>query len=191
MRANFVGRSVVSAMTQTPASGPFGPVTTPPMSSASMATAVWARSWAGARARSPATPIAATLKYSLVLSLIGALLVDCCRMAPVAISACAGSPMRFPRVGRDSAQSPRLRNGVAAGGTSFHRSARSPYQAQAPRTGNSHVEAADRIHSASARPRGSGAPHQVRLLRRAHQLFLLRDVPRGSLDRRPPRVQSQ
>jgi hypothetical protein len=34
----FVGRSVVSAMTQTPASGPLGPVTTPPMSSLSMAT---------------------------------------------------------------------------------------------------------------------------------------------------------
>src|SRR6516164_266071 len=32
MRANFVGRSVVSAMTQTPASGPFELVTTPPMS---------------------------------------------------------------------------------------------------------------------------------------------------------------
>src|SRR5262249_9377242 len=39
----------------------------------------------------------------------------------------------FPRVGWDSAQSPRLRNGVAAGGTSFHRSARSPYQAHAHR----------------------------------------------------------
>jgi hypothetical protein len=38
MRTNFVGRSAVSAMTQTPASGPFGPVTTPPMSSASMGT---------------------------------------------------------------------------------------------------------------------------------------------------------
>src|SRR5919206_79704 len=30
--ANFVGRSVVSAMTHTPASGPFGLVTTPPRS---------------------------------------------------------------------------------------------------------------------------------------------------------------
>src|SRR5262249_9297575 len=36
--ANLVGRSVVSAITQTPASGPFGPLTTPPMSSASIAT---------------------------------------------------------------------------------------------------------------------------------------------------------
>src|SRR5678815_1933955 len=33
-----VGSSVVSAITQTPASGPFGPVTTPPMSSPSIAT---------------------------------------------------------------------------------------------------------------------------------------------------------
>ena len=38
VRENFVGRPVVSAITQTPASGPFGPVTTPPMSSPSMAT---------------------------------------------------------------------------------------------------------------------------------------------------------
>src|SRR5215210_2165720 len=33
MRTNFVGRSFVSAITHTPASGPRGPVTTPPMSS--------------------------------------------------------------------------------------------------------------------------------------------------------------
>src|SRR5436190_498950 len=38
MRANFVGRSVVSATTQTPASGPLPLLTTPPMSSASIAT---------------------------------------------------------------------------------------------------------------------------------------------------------
>src|SRR5215471_3069190 len=38
MRANLVGRSLVSAITHTPASGPFGPLTTPPMSSASIAT---------------------------------------------------------------------------------------------------------------------------------------------------------
>jgi hypothetical protein len=36
--ANFVGRSVVSAITHTPASGPFELVTTPPMSSESIAT---------------------------------------------------------------------------------------------------------------------------------------------------------
>src|SRR5438874_9823548 len=39
MRTNLVGRSVVSAMTQTPASGPCGPVTTPPMSLGSTRTA--------------------------------------------------------------------------------------------------------------------------------------------------------
>ena len=38
MRTNFVGRSEVSAMTQTPASGPAGPVTAPPMSSAPTCT---------------------------------------------------------------------------------------------------------------------------------------------------------
>src|SRR5262245_42587875 len=45
MRANFVGSSVVSAITHTPASGPLGPVTTPPMSSLSMATSA-AACWA-------------------------------------------------------------------------------------------------------------------------------------------------
>src|SRR5690349_2875261 len=38
MRANFVGRSVVSAMIQTPASGPFEPLTTPPISLARTST---------------------------------------------------------------------------------------------------------------------------------------------------------
>ena len=38
MRANLVGSSVVSAITHTPASGPFALVTVPPMSSGSMAT---------------------------------------------------------------------------------------------------------------------------------------------------------
>jgi hypothetical protein len=42
IRANRVGRSRVSAITQTPASGPFGPATTPPMSSASIGIACWA-----------------------------------------------------------------------------------------------------------------------------------------------------
>src|SRR5262245_30175797 len=43
MRMKRVGRSFVSAITQTPASGPFGPVTVPPISSLSMATfAAWA-----------------------------------------------------------------------------------------------------------------------------------------------------
>src|SRR5215218_1133221 len=39
MRTNFVGRSFVSAITHTPASGPFGPVTTPPMSVGPTSTA--------------------------------------------------------------------------------------------------------------------------------------------------------
>src|SRR5262245_34773375 len=38
MRANLVGRSLVSAITHTPASGPFDPVTTPPMSVAPTVT---------------------------------------------------------------------------------------------------------------------------------------------------------
>src|SRR5215470_15619704 len=38
--AKRVGRSIVSAMTHTPSSGPFGPETTPPISSGSRATAV-------------------------------------------------------------------------------------------------------------------------------------------------------
>src|SRR5215471_11477989 len=41
---NFVGRSVVSAITHTPASGPFALVTTPPRSSLPMVTAGWAPS---------------------------------------------------------------------------------------------------------------------------------------------------
>src|SRR5262245_34086794 len=45
------------------------------MSSLSMATAVWARNCAGAAANKEAMPIAATVKYSLALSLMGALLV--------------------------------------------------------------------------------------------------------------------
>src|SRR5262245_18607351 len=52
MRTNRVGSSVVSAMTHTPASGPLGPVTTPPMSSASTATVA-----AGACCRALTAPI--------------------------------------------------------------------------------------------------------------------------------------
>jgi hypothetical protein len=36
--ANFVGKSVVSAITQTPASGPFDPLTVPPISLAETLT---------------------------------------------------------------------------------------------------------------------------------------------------------
>src|SRR5262249_29403163 len=45
------------------------------MSSLSMTTAAWARNCAGAAASKEAMPIAATVKYSLALSLMGALLV--------------------------------------------------------------------------------------------------------------------
>src|SRR6516225_10258026 len=42
MRANLVGSSVVSAITQTPASGPDAPTTVPPMSVAPTVAACWA-----------------------------------------------------------------------------------------------------------------------------------------------------
>src|SRR5262249_24210487 len=68
MRANFVGRSIVSAITQTPASGPFTPVTTPPMSSPSMGTApradCWALSVTAEPAQTAAIAIATTPRYS-------------------------------------------------------------------------------------------------------------------------------
>jgi hypothetical protein len=59
IRANFVGSAAVSAITQTPASGPFGPVTTPEMSSGSAGIAVetfccvgaWPAAWIAAMAR--------------------------------------------------------------------------------------------------------------------------------------------
>src|SRR5262245_24747592 len=48
MRANLVPRSLVSAITQTPASGPFGPLTTPPMS---VAPTCWALAGVAAKPR--------------------------------------------------------------------------------------------------------------------------------------------
>src|SRR5206468_7411316 len=61
MRVNGVGRSVVVAITQTPASGPPGPVTTPPTSSLSIATEPL-RGWAQATVRNvePAASAAAS-----------------------------------------------------------------------------------------------------------------------------------
>src|SRR5436190_3840441 len=64
-------------MTQTPASGPLGPVTTPPMSSASMLTAAppgcWASSLATEPAYSPAIATAATPNHNaLFVVVIGA-----------------------------------------------------------------------------------------------------------------------
>src|SRR6185369_6774327 len=67
MRANRVGSSVVSAITQTPASGPAGPVTTPPMSSPSMRgaplPACWAPSVTTEPAQARAIAIATTTRY--------------------------------------------------------------------------------------------------------------------------------
>src|SRR5436190_16854947 len=73
MRTNFVGRLVVSAMTQTPASGPLGPDTTPPMSSASTATApascAWPP-WPRTAACTAARPSAITVAHAQAVVLI-------------------------------------------------------------------------------------------------------------------------
>src|SRR5215467_4966769 len=78
MRANFVGRSVVSAMTHTPASGPLGPVTTPPMALPSIRTAppapCWALSVLAAPAQITAIAITATPRYGSRLILMALLL---------------------------------------------------------------------------------------------------------------------
>src|SRR5262245_30393346 len=61
--AYLVGSSVVSAITQTPASGPFAPVTTPPMSSLSISTAACcALAGAGTATAIAAMPIAAAVE---------------------------------------------------------------------------------------------------------------------------------
>src|SRR5262249_37880603 len=75
------------------------------MSSLSMATAVWARNCAGAAASTDAMPIAATVKYSLALSLMVALLVQflLSRSWPLGSAASV-------RAGCDSAQSLSPRN---------------------------------------------------------------------------------
>src|SRR5437879_3256454 len=75
MRMKRTGRSRVSAITQTPASGPFGPVTTPPMSSLSMATACCACNEAGATQPTAAIPIAAT-PVKKILRIVMPLAVD-------------------------------------------------------------------------------------------------------------------
>src|SRR5687767_5451134 len=79
MRANLVGRSVVSAMIQTPTSGwPLGARTTPPMSSLSMAGVAAAALCACAELGNAVTAapdtttmaIAATLEHRMSLSFI-------------------------------------------------------------------------------------------------------------------------
>src|SRR5262245_21939969 len=71
-----VGRSVVSAITQTPASGPLGLVTTPPRSLSPMLTAAGAGACAltcaGGAPRSATIAIAATLKDRPVLMVMTA-----------------------------------------------------------------------------------------------------------------------
>src|SRR5580765_7315014 len=78
MRANLVGRSVVSAMTHTPASGPLGPVTTPPMALPSIRTAppapCWALSVPAAPAQITAIAITVTPRYRSRLILMALLL---------------------------------------------------------------------------------------------------------------------
>src|SRR5258705_13673190 len=75
MRMKRTGRSRVSAITQPPASGPFGPVTTPPMSSLSMVTACCACNEAGATQPTTAIPIAAT-PVKRILRIVMPLAVD-------------------------------------------------------------------------------------------------------------------
>src|SRR5262249_54053146 len=75
--ANFVVRSLVSAITQTPASGPLAPVTTPPISSASIRTAsavCWPAVITGAAIQMRAAPTATTLEYSHRVILMARLL---------------------------------------------------------------------------------------------------------------------
>src|SRR5262245_38053098 len=81
MRAHFVGRSVVSAITHTPASGcPVGERTTPPISSLSMAgTELASCARAGVMngaVPSAAKPIAATLEDRIHRRFIAASIAD-------------------------------------------------------------------------------------------------------------------
>src|SRR6267154_1731297 len=85
MRMKRTGRSRVSAITQTPASGPFGPVTTPPMSSLSMVTACCACNETGATQPTTAIPIAATP----VKRILRIVMPPCSRRSPV--GNCAGA----------------------------------------------------------------------------------------------------
>src|SRR5262249_42474577 len=77
--ANLVGRSVVPATPQPPASGRFGPLTPPPRSLSPTVTPAGAVCCAASRAgetvSNRAAPITATLKYRLAFGLIDALLV--------------------------------------------------------------------------------------------------------------------
>src|SRR5919108_1378358 len=77
--AYLVGSSVVSATTHTPASGPLGPRTTPPMSSLSMATCVacWAASRLGPAVSAVAKARTATLRYEArIVSMLSSLRIS-------------------------------------------------------------------------------------------------------------------
>ena len=67
-----MGRSVVSAITQTPASGPFALVTTPPMSSLSMGTveSCWLPSSTGNTVSHAAIPEAVNIKANTFMFFI-------------------------------------------------------------------------------------------------------------------------
>src|SRR6185503_2598821 len=72
---NLVGRSEVSAITQTPASGPDAPVTTPPRSSLSIATVAagcWPRIDVAEVKRRSASPAAVTLPYNTCVAFMAA-----------------------------------------------------------------------------------------------------------------------
>src|SRR5882672_3084351 len=84
--ANFVGRSVVSAITQTPASGPLGPVTTPPMSPAAALPVPWVLRQA---VRSAARTAAAMPTYKIFLVFMNPPLDAGIRMH---LSVCIGKP---------------------------------------------------------------------------------------------------
>ena len=110
---------MVSAITQTPASGPLALRTAPPMSVAPTVTPggvlCWALSRVGGAARSAASAIVATPKYNLLLMLMCAFLVVVMR-APVA-NGRSGNGRRKPRPSAlpiIQPQSGCIRNGVPA-----------------------------------------------------------------------------
>src|SRR5262249_44076092 len=143
----------------------FAPVTTPPMLSSSMATAVWALNRAGAAASKEAMPIAAAVKYSLALSLMGALLVRVVFVSRATATCARPMPARSAQDSAQSMSSPNKSGpGRVAGGRGL------PHMTLPP-PGVSIAQPPDRPHPPPPRPRRGGAPHQIRPHRRAHELF--------------------
>src|SRR3954451_20843111 len=105
-----VGRSLVSAITQTPASAPFGLVTTPPRSLSPTLTPAGADgcafTGAGGAPTSAASAIAATLRYRLARIVMAAPPVRPVSLRPVF--------QKFGRFANIHAQTPPLRNDVWA-----------------------------------------------------------------------------